>query len=72
MPGARSQEFHSLRHLCCCGDVTIKLILFYFDLLERNLDFVNLCVHIITYLEINLLNATHLWKELMNVVLFIM
>ncbi len=27
LSGARSQEFHSPRHLCC-GDVTIKVILF--------------------------------------------
>ncbi len=29
LSGARSQEFHSPRHLCC-GDVTIKVILFDF------------------------------------------
>ncbi len=29
LSGARSQEFHSPRHLCC-GDVTIKVIWFWF------------------------------------------
>ncbi len=37
LSGARSQEFHSPRHLCC-GDVTIKVIWFdliWFDLTSR-------------------------------------
>ncbi len=56
LSGARSQEFHSSRHMCC-DDVTIKVILFYlkclftakkFSLRMQNMQVANKSIHAYT------------------------